>query len=51
MSASEMADDAEPSLDLPAPPDISPGVPGEWTLIAHNKSVLKGWDSLCRKYA
>jgi len=43
-----MDDDATRSLDLTAPPDISPEAYREWTLIAHNKSVLKAWDSLMR---
>lgn len=44
-----------PSSDLPEPPaDLSikppnpPGVSASWHLIAHNKSVLKAWEALCR---
>lgn len=38
--------DAAPSLDLTIPKGLVPAG-GVWTLVAHNKNVLNGWDSLC----
>lgn len=39
-------DDAPPSLDLTIPKGLA-SAEGTWTLVAHNKNVLRGWDSLC----
>jgi hypothetical protein len=48
MIGGELDDDDAPSLDLTNPHGLAPRNEAAWTLVAHNKSILKAWDSLCR---